>query len=125
MKSNFTLNLLKQKIFLLFLLFTTGSFISCSVVEALPDAEYKKGISNHKEKSVKIYPDWLKRIIHIKSIEKNTLDLFVFEVDGTLVRHFKMSEGDHKRLSDLDRGAYVYQVFKGDEMSESGKINIK
>ena len=125
MKSNFTLNQLKQKISLLFLLFAAGLFISCSVVEAMPDAEYKKGNSNHKEKSVKIYPDWLKRIIHIKSVEKNTLDLFVFEIDGTLVRHFKMSEGDHKRLSDLDRGAYVYQVFKGDEMSESGKINIK
>jgi hypothetical protein len=125
MKLTFTLKQLKQKIFLLFLLFAAGSFISCSVVEALPDSDYKNRNSKHKEKSVKIYPDWLKRIIHIKSIEKNTLDLFVFEIDGTLVRHFKMYEGDHKKLSDLDHGAYVYQVFKGDEMSESGKINIK
>ena len=125
MKSNFTLNQFYQNILLVSLLFAAGLLLSCSVVEAMPDSENKNENTSHKEKSVKIYPDWLKKIIHIKSIEKNPLDLFVFEIDGTLVRHFKMSHGDHKKLSDLDRGAYVYQVFKGDEMSESGKINIK
>lgn len=125
MKSNFTLNQLNQKILLLFFLVAANSIMSCSAVEALPNSEYRKINTSHKEKSVRIYPDLIQRIIHIKSVEKNPLDLFVFEIDGTLVRHFKMTEGDHKKLADLERGAYVYQVFKGDEMSESGKINFK
>jgi hypothetical protein len=36
-----------------------------------------------------------------------------------------MDEGDHRKISGLYKGLYVYQVFMGDEMSESGKIIIK
>ena len=125
MNSNFTLKKFKQKFLLFFLLVAAGSLISCSVVESIPNPEYKNANTNRKEKAVKIYPDWIKRIMHVKSIDENPLDLFVFDLEGILIRHFKMAEGDHKRISGLDRGAYVYQVFKGDEMSESGKINIK
>ena len=63
--------------------------------------------------------------MHVKNIEVNPLDFFVFDLEGTLIRHFKMAEGDHKKITGLEKGLYVYQVFVGDEMSESGKITIK
>ncbi len=125
MKKTFTLKNLKHNFLFLFLLITTGSFMSCSVVESMPVEEINKAKISRKERTVKIYPDLIKRIMHVKNIVEKPVDLFVFEMDGTLIRHLKMDEGDHKKITGLERGAYVYQVFKGDEMSESGKINIK
>jgi len=74
---------------------------------------------------VKVYPDLIKRIIHIKSVEDTTLDFFVFDIHGSMIRYFKMQEKDHEKLSGLERGAYVYQVFQNDIMNSSGKIIIK
>jgi hypothetical protein len=125
MKPTFTLNNCRRYFFILILSVSVGAFMSCSVVQNVPSADYKKGSMSHKERNVKIYPDMLKRIMHVKSIEEASLDFFVFDLQGTLVRHYKMQEGDHKKIGGLDRGAYVYQVFKNDEMSESGKLNIK
>jgi hypothetical protein len=53
------------------------------------------------------------------------VDFFVFDTEGTIKVHYKMNEKDHKKINGLDRGIYTYQVFKNDEMSESGKIIIK
>ena len=119
MKTNFTL-----KIFLA-LLISSAAIMSCTVAESMHSTEYKKSRLTRKEKTVKIYPDLVKKIMHVKNIEDASLDFFVFDLQGTLVRHIKMAEGDHEKISGLDRGAYVYQVFKGDEMSETGKLNIK
>jgi hypothetical protein len=125
MKSSFTLNNCRKYFFILLVVASAGAFLSCSVVQSAPNAEYKKGNTSRKQRNVRIYPDMLKRIMHVKNIEEAPLDFFVFDLEGTLVRHYKMQEGDHKKIGGLDRGAYVYQVFKGDEMSESGKLNIK
>ena len=95
------------------------------MVQSVTIADNKKASISRKERDVKIYPDMIKRIMHVKNIDESTLDFFVFDLEGTLVRHFKMEEGDHKKVGGLDKGSYMYQVFKGDEMSESGKLNIK
>ena len=60
-----------------------------------------------------------------KNIEDNELDFFVFDMEGTLLVHYKMNEKDHKKINGLEKGTYTYQVFKKDEMSESGKLVIK
>ena len=53
------------------------------------------------------------------------IDFFVFDVEGTLVQHYKMKEKDHYRVSGLARGTYVYRVFNGDEESASGNFEIR
>lgn len=121
MKSNFTY----KNFLLLLLLFSACAGMSCTVTENMSGTEYKKIKSIRKEKVVKIYPDLVKKLMHVKNIEDASLDFFVFDQQGTLIRHMKMEEGEHKKIAGLNRGAYVYQVFKGDEMSESGKLNIK
>ena len=67
----------------------------------------------------------LKRALHVKNIENARVDFFVFDTEGTIVVHYKLDEKDHKKINGLDKGTYIYQVFKNDEMSESGKIIIK
>jgi hypothetical protein len=98
---------------------------SCTVVESISTTENKNIRLSKKEREVKIYPDIIKRTMHVKSLESSEVDFFVFDSQGTLMVHYKMNEKDHKRINGLEKGTYTYQVFKRDEMSESGKIIIK
>ena len=125
MKTNSTLSFLKRSSFALSLAMLLGSTQSCSVTENTNATESKNARIPKKQREVKIYPDLLKKVMHVKNVETSEVDFFVFDLQGTLMIHYKMSEKDHKRINGLDKGTYTYQVFKKDEMSESGKIIIK
>lgn len=77
--------------------------------------------------AVKIYPDVVKRDMHVVAKENDgkEIDFFVFDLQGTLVQHYKMKEKDHYRLTGLSRGTYVYRVFSGDEETATGKFEIR
>jgi hypothetical protein len=77
--------------------------------------------------SVKIYPDLFSRVMHVvaKENEGKEIDFFVFDLEGTLIQHYKMENGDHKKLSRLARGKYIYRVFSGDEETATGNIEIR
>ncbi len=77
--------------------------------------------------SVKIYPDVLKREMHVvaKDNDGKLVDFFVFDVQGALVQNYKMKEKDHYRIAGLARGTYIYRVFCGDEETAAGKFEIR
>ena len=124
MKTNSTLSYLKNSSFLFGLALLLGSTQSCSVTENT-SAESKNAKTSNKQKEVKIYPDLLKNVMHVKNVETAKVDFFVFDSEGTIMVHYKMNEKDHKKINGLEKGSYTYQVFKNDEMSESGRIIIK
>jgi hypothetical protein len=124
MKTNSTLSYLKNSSFLFGLALLLGSIQSCSVTENT-NAESKNAKPSRKEREVKIYPDLLKNVMHVKSVETAKVDFFVFDSEGTIMVHYKMNEKDHKKINGLEKGIYTYQVFKNDEMSESGEFIIK
>jgi hypothetical protein len=124
MKTNSTLSYLKNSSYLFGLALLLGSTQSCSVTENT-NAESKNAKTSRKQKEVKVYPDLLKNVMHVKNIETAKIDFFVFDAEGTIMVHYKMNEKDHKKINGLEKGTYTYQVFKDDEMSESGKIVIK
>lgn len=115
------------------LFITTATFNACTIVESVPSStkNFKKEPSKNKititrkGDVVKIYPDAFKRIVHVKSLVETPLDFYVFDMEGTLELHYKLIGKEHKKISSLKRGYYMYQVFEGDEMTDSGKINIK
>src|ERR1043165_2676156 len=51
--------------------------------------------------AVKIYPDVIKRDMHVvaKGNDGKEIDFFVFDVEGALVQHYKMKAKDHNKLS--------------------------
>ena len=124
MKTNSTLSYLKNSSYLFGLALLLGYTQSCSVTENT-NAESKNAKTSKKEKDVKIYPDLSKNVMHVKNVETAKIDFFVFDAEGTIMVHYKMNEKDHKKINGLEKGTYTYQVFKDDEMSESGKIVIK
>jgi hypothetical protein len=77
--------------------------------------------------AIKIFPDALKRIMHvvIKEREEKEIDFFVFDMQGTLILNYKMKAGSHERITGLARGTYIYRVFTGDEETENGDFEIK
>jgi hypothetical protein len=126
MKTKLTQNFYGKFALPAILLFILTACISCSVAESIPLTDAKTGKTSRKERYVKIYPDIVKRVMHIKSVETQPLDFFVFDTEGTLKMHYKMKDGERKKkISGLERGMYVYQVFKDDEMTEAGRITIK
>jgi hypothetical protein len=125
MKTNSTRSHLKNSSFLFGLALLLGSAQSCSVTEITNTTERKNAKTARKEREVKIYPDLLKNVMHVKNAESEKVDFFVFDSEGTIMVHYKMNEKDHKKINGLEKGTYTYQVFKNDEMSESGKITIK
>jgi len=125
MKINSTLSYLKNSSFLFGLAVLLGFTQSCTVTENTNALDSKKARVSRKERDVKIYPDLLKKVMHIKNVENTEVDFFVFDTQGTIMVHYKMNEKDHKKINGLEKGSYTYQVFKNDEMSESGKIIIK
>ncbi|MEI9807313.1 MAG: hypothetical protein WDO16_05190 [Bacteroidota bacterium] len=92
--------------------------------------EVKKTIlsASRNNSSVKIYPDILRRVMHVVAKDDNEgqgIDFFVFDVEGTLIHHYKMKSGDHEKLADLKRGKYVFRVFSGDEETATGNFDIR
>ena len=86
-----------------------------------------KEFSSRNNSSVKIYPDPVKRDMHViaKGNDGKEVDFFVFDVQGTLVQNYKMKSKDHNRITGLSRGTYVYRVFCGDEETAAGKFEIR
>ena len=95
--------------------------------EEEPAKKKAKAFASHNNSSIKIYPDALKREMHVvaKNNEGKVIDFFVFDLQGTLVQNYKMNAGDHNRISGLQRGVYVYRVFSGDEETAAGKFEIR
>jgi hypothetical protein len=86
-----------------------------------------KSFSSLNNNAVKIYPDAVKRMMHVSAKENDgkTVEFFVFDLEGNLVSNYKMKSRDHIRIQGLAKGSYVYRVFNGDEETAAGKFEIK
>jgi hypothetical protein len=90
-------------------------------------AVFAKTKSSRNNHAVRIYPDAVRRVMHVvaKNNDGKQIDFFVFDLDGTLKQHYKMAAGEHERLTSLERGKYMYNVFAGDEETASGQFEIR
>jgi hypothetical protein len=86
-----------------------------------------KSSSSRNNNSVKIFPDILKRDMHVvaKDNKGKSIDFFVFDLEGTLIQNYRMKEKDHIRIAGLARGKYIYRVFCGDVETAHGDFEIR
>lgn len=87
----------------------------------------KSSFASLNNEAVKIYPDIIKRDMHVvaKENEGKEIEFLAFDMQGTLVQHYKMKAKDHYRMTGLSRGTYIYRVFSGDEEITTGKFEIR
>jgi hypothetical protein len=94
-----------------------------------PKAKAKTTTSTSRSNGVvKIYPDIIKRAMHVIVREDNDgapIEFFVFDLQGTLVQNSKMKQRDHLKITGLARGKYIYRVFAGDTETASGEFEIR
>ena len=124
------------------LLFSAGIFISVMAMqpyasnkslgpeikkEKKPSTKTGSTFSSRNNHAVKIYPDVIQKAMHVvaKENDRKEIDFFVFDLEGTLMKHYKMEEGDHEKITGLSRGKYIYHVFCGDEETAIGKFDIR
>src|SRR4030095_33375 len=84
MKTNSTLSYLKNSSLLFGLAVLLGFTQSCSVTENTNATDSKNARISRKERDVKIYPDFLKKVMHVKNVETTMIDFFVFDSQGTI-----------------------------------------
>lgn len=133
MKRKFTRSIGFVCIALCMLMQSSASFAGSTKIDDPKDKkEAKKEVakkakvsSSRNNSSVKIYPDILKRVMHVVARDNDDIDFFVFDLEGTIVKHYKMKNGDHQKITDLERGKYVFSVFSGDEETATGKFDIR
>ena len=114
--------------------FATGKSIKknpAGITESGEDKPAKKSkakaFTSLNNSSVKIYPDVIKREMHVVAKENDgkEIDFFVFDVEGTLLHHYKMKPKEHDKISGLSRGTYMFHVFSGDEETAAGNFDIR
>jgi len=90
-------------------------------------AKAKAAFVSLNNAAVKIYPDVVKRDMHViaKDNDGKDIEFFVFDLQGTLLQNYKMKARDHNRITGLQRGTYIYRVFSGDEETAAGKFDIR
>ncbi|SRR6266496_3045371 len=84
----------------------------------------KKEKSFKNQNVVKVYPDVIKKAMHVVARSGNAkeIEFLVFDINGNMVLNYKMKAGERRTISELKRGSYMYHVFAEDEYLTTGKI---
>jgi hypothetical protein len=84
----------------------------------------KKEKSFKNQNVVKVYPDVIKKAMHIVARSGNAkeIEFLVFDINGNMVLNYKMKAGERRTNTELKRGSNMYHVFAEDEYLTTGKI---
>lgn len=90
-------------------------------------AKDSKTVSSRNNDVVKIYPDIIRRSMHVvaKDNDGQEISFFVFDLQGTLLQNFKLKEKEKQHITGLAKGRYQYRVFSGDEETANGQFDIR
>lgn len=79
-----------------------------------------------KKNHVRLYPNpTLNGTITVNSTLNQPLHLYVFDLEGTLLHRIVLKGKEQRKITNLKKGTYMYDVFKNDESIEQGKIIAK
>ena len=105
---------------------TTNKYEIRAIIKDFEDDKKpaKKERSFKNQNTVKVFPDAIRKSIHViaRSGNKKEIDFLVFDINGNMVLNYKMKAGERKTISELKKGAYMYHVFAEDEYLTTGKI---
>lgn len=77
------------------------------------------------KKTVRLYPNpTLDGTVTVNSTISEPLHFYVFDTEGTLLHRLVLKGKTQKKITNLKKGIYSYDVFKNDESIEQGKIIV-
>ncbi len=112
------------------------SLLCCNTILAAGGQDAFKGfhdsssikISQYtKSNRVKLYPDLSNEVIFFsaKGEEGKAFQLFLFDMDGKLVRQTQVVNSETTLLTKFEKGNYLFEVFSNDDRIQNGSIVIK
>ena len=86
----------------------------------------QKSYSSSKYR-VKLYPDAEHQVLFFSASgrEGKAYQLFVFDVDGKLVKSVNIRNKETTMLNKMDKGIYVFEIFSNDERIGNGQLFVR
>lgn len=76
--------------------------------------------------SIRVFPNpSIDGKVHVISMEPGVLHFYVFDTSGTLTNQVLLNHKTKQTITGLDKGEYLYDVFKDDESIAQGRIVVK
>ncbi|MBS1597482.1 MAG: T9SS type A sorting domain-containing protein [Bacteroidetes bacterium] len=106
------------------------SYASSKPLTAKEKAPYSVVVNknlNSKKHKIRLYNDAGHQgiLFTVNGIEGNNYQLFVFDMEGTLVTQVNVENRETTVLNNMAKGNYLFEVLIKDERIESGQLSIK
>jgi hypothetical protein len=86
---------------------------------------YKQAIS--KAHKISLYPDANQKVIFfsVKGEEGRAYQLFIFDLEGRLVKQTEIRNKQTTVIKDMDKGIYLFDVFSDDMKIGNGQMTVR
>jgi hypothetical protein len=86
---------------------------------------YKQQVS--KKHGIRLYPDANHHVLFFaaKGIYGKAYQLFIFDVEGKLVKQVNIRNKETTVLDNIEKGDYSFEVFSDDERIENGQVIVR
>lgn len=86
----------------------------------------QKQLSSKKHK-IKLYPNANHQVLFFSAAgeEGKVFQLFLFDIDGKLIKQVNILNSQVTVLNRIDKGNYTFDVFSDDQRIESGHLIVK
>jgi hypothetical protein len=76
---------------------------------------------------IKLYPDANHHVLFFaaKGVYGKAYQLFMFDVEGKLVRQVSIKNKQTTVLENIEKGDYLFEVFSDDERIENGQVIVR
>ena len=80
-----------------------------------------------KKYRIKLYPNANQEVLFFSASGEagKIYQLFLFDMDGNLVKQANIKNKQTTVINILDKGVYLFQVFSDDERIENGKVTVR
>lgn len=80
-----------------------------------------------KKERIRIYPNAAHDVLFfsVRGIEGKAYQLFLFDVDGKLVKQANIKNKQTTVLENIEKGNYLFEVFSNDKRIENGQVTIQ
>lgn len=95
-------------------------------VHASDSIVVEKQITSKKYK-IKLYPNVNHQVLFFSAsgVTGKIYQLFLFDVDGRLVKQANIKNKQTTVINNIDKGYYLFEVFSNDERIENGKVMVR
>jgi len=86
----------------------------------------QKQVSSKKYK-IKLYPNANQQVLFFTASgeEGKIFQLFLFDLDGKLVKQVNIKNKQTTVVNRIDKGNYVFEIFSDDERIENGQVIVR